>query len=78
MAARDTQIGGEHYTSLMIQPWEALEVWMSREQFEGYLLGTAINYLARSDHKADRLEDWKKARHTLDRLIELGESERRL
>jgi hypothetical protein len=34
------QIGGDHYQKV-IQPWDAMEAWMSREQFIGYLRGNA-------------------------------------
>ena len=43
---------------------------MTREQFAGFLRGNAIKYLARCDDKGG-VEDLKKARHYLDRLIEL-------
>lgn len=65
------QIGGEHYTSKRIQPWAAMEAWMSPEQFKGFLRGNAIKYLARCDDKGGR-EDLLKARHYLDKLIEVA------
>lgn len=73
MTAQDTQIGGTHYTNKAVQPWSAMESWMSREQFAGYLRGNAIKYLARCDDKGG-IEDLKKARHYLDKLIEIGKS----
>lgn len=69
MSARETQIGGDHYASKRIQPWDAMAAWMSPAQFAGYLRGNAIKYLARCDDKGG-LEDLRKARHYLDRLIE--------
>lgn len=65
-----TQVGGTHYTSKKVQPWHAMEAWMTREQFAGFLRGNAIKYLARCDEKGG-VEDLKKARHYIDRLIEL-------
>lgn len=65
------QVGGDHYTRLQVQPWAAMEAWMSPEEFQGFLRGNAIKYLARD--KGNRLEDWKKARHYLDKLIEVLE-----
>ena len=74
MNARKTQIGGSHYASKAVQPWDAMAAWMTPEQFEGYLRGAAIKYLARYPDKGG-LEDVKKARHYLDKLIEhLGAS----
>ena len=49
---RDTQVGGDHYRSKTVQPWDAMESWMSPEQFKGFLRGNAIKYLARCDDQA--------------------------
>ena len=70
--ASDMQIGGNHYTSKSVQPWAAMESWMTKEQFSGFLRGNAIKYLARCDDKGG-VEDLKKARHYLDKLIEINE-----
>lgn len=75
MAAEDTQIGGNHYASKKVQPWHAMEAWMTRDQFAGFLRGNAIKYLARCDDKGG-LEDLKKARHYLDKLIEFHSNAR--
>lgn len=72
MAAEDTQIGGTHYATKKVQPWHAMEAWMTRDQFAGFLRGNAIKYLARCDDKGG-VEDLKKARHYLDKLIEFHE-----
>lgn len=72
MAADDIQVGGAHYKSVKVQPWAAMEAWMTPEEFRGFLRGNAIKYLART--KDDRLEDLKKARHYLDKLIEIMEA----
>lgn len=74
MTADNTQVGGTHYTSKSIQPWDAMRAWMSREQFSGFLRGNAIKYLARCDDKGG-VEDLKKARHYLDKLIEFSDEE---
>ena len=66
------QVGGNHYDAKSIQPWDAMEAWMSREQFIGFLRGNAIKYLARCDDKGG-LQDLRKARHYMDKLIELQE-----
>jgi hypothetical protein len=60
-------VGGDHYLKLSIQPWEAMQAWMSREEFIGFLRGNVIKYVAREKNP---VEDLKKARHYLDRLIE--------
>lgn len=69
MTGPQKQVGGDHYAKKSIQPWDAMEAWMSPEQYAGFLRGNAIKYLARCDDKGG-LEDLKKAGHYLDRLIE--------
>jgi hypothetical protein len=70
MSANDTQIGGDHYTSKAIQPWEAMEAWMSKEAFEGFLTGNSLKYLARWKDKGG-VDDLRKAKHYIEKLIEL-------
>ena len=70
--ADSIQIGGDHYKKLVIQPWSAMESWMTKEQFIGFLRGNSIKYLARFEFKGGT-EDLKKARHYLDKLIEVSE-----
>lgn len=68
--ADDLQVGGDHYKNMGVQPWKAMESWMTPEQFAGFLRGNAIKYLARCDAKGG-LDDVKKARHYIDKLIEI-------
>lgn len=72
---KDVQVGGDHYRSKTIQPWDAMQAWMSREAFSGFLNGNVIKYLCRYKDK-NGVEDLMKARHCLDKLIEV-ESEQR-
>jgi hypothetical protein len=70
MSANDMQVGGEHYQSKTIQPWDAMEAWMTPEQFKGFLWGNVIKYVARWQDKGG-VEDLRKARHYMDKLIEV-------
>lgn len=65
-----TQVGGTHYTSKTVQPWEAMQSWMSHDEFTGFLRGNVIKYIARCNEKGG-IEDLKKARHYLDKLTEV-------
>ena len=40
--ARLHQVGGAHYTDKKVQPWDAMEDWMSEEQLKGFMLGNVI------------------------------------
>ena len=59
----------EHYR-VPIQPWDAMEAWMTGQEFHGFLRGNVIKYLARYTNKGGR-DDLLKARAYLDRLIDL-------
>ena len=67
------QVGGDHYKELAVQPWAAMESWMSEAEFEGFLRGNAIKYLARAGRKDDDLQDLKKALHYLEKLESVKE-----
>ena len=62
--ANDRQEGGDHYQNKAIQPWDYI---ISNNI--GYLEGNIIKYVSRYKEKHG-LEDLKKARHYLDKLIE--------
>lgn len=64
------QVGGLHYVDKDVQPWQAMEAWMSEEQFRGFIRGNVIKYIARYDEKGGKV-DLEKARHYLDKLIDL-------
>lgn len=61
----DIQIGGQHYKQMTIQPWDAIQDWGL-----GYFSGNVVKYVARYKNKGG-IEDLKKARHYLDKLIEV-------
>jgi hypothetical protein len=64
------QVGGDHYASKDIQPWDAMQAWMSPEAFSGFLHGNCIKYLARYRDK-NGVQDLKKCQHYLAKLIEM-------
>ena len=66
-SANTVQIGGEHYKRHDIQPWDAIHAWGL-----GFFSGNVIKYVARHREK-NGIEDLKKARHYLDKLIEIME-----
>ena len=70
--SNDKQIGGSHYLEAPIQPWDAMQSWMSHEQFVGFLRGNAIKYIARAEKKGG-IEDYRKAMHYLEKLAEVLE-----
>jgi len=69
-SANEHQEGGDHYMRQKIQPWDFIIA-----NKLGYLEGNVIKYVTRHKLK-NRVEDLKKARHYLDKLIETEERER--
>lgn len=61
------QVGGSHYKTMTIQPWDAMQAWLTPEEFRGFLKGNAIKYLARANRKGGA-EDVQKAHHYLEKL----------
>lgn len=62
-----------HYTAGGIETIDFMEAKSSPEEFLGHLRLTAIKYLSRGPYKADALEDYKKARWYINKLIETME-----
>lgn len=68
--ASQRQVGGTHYRRLEIQPWDYMKCIMTDPEFvHGYLAGNVIKYMSRYTYK-NGVEDLKKARHYLDKMIE--------
>ncbi len=66
-AANLRQVGGEHYVGLSVEPWAAMEAWMTKEEFIGFLKGNIIKYLAREKNP----NDLDKAGHYMQKLLEV-------
>jgi hypothetical protein len=58
-----------HYVTGGIETIDFMKAKLSREGFEGYLAGNVLKYISRYRQK-NGVEDLKKARWYLDRLIE--------
>jgi hypothetical protein len=65
--ANAVQEGGTHYKEMSIQAWDYIIA-----NNIGYMEGNIIKYVSRWQLKGG-VEDLKKARHYLDKLIEVSE-----
>ena len=65
MDANEVQVAGSHYKHKTIQPWDYIAA-----NALGYFEGNVIKYVSRWRDK-DGVDDLRKARHYLDKLIEL-------
>ena len=68
--ALESQVGGNHYNSMKIQP---IEYTMANEM--NPLQHTAIKYISRYKNK-NGIEDLKKAIHSLELLVQFEEAKR--
>jgi len=68
-SARLGQVGGEHYKKFKIQPWDIID-----EYGLSFYAGNALKYLLRAGNKGAKVEDLRKCRHYLDKLIEVEEA----
>ena len=66
--ANDVQVAGTHYKDKVIQPWDYIIA-----NKLGYLEGNIVKYISRWEVKGG-VDDLKKARHYLDKLIEVTEN----
>ena len=64
--ANKEQYGGSHYKTLAIQPWDYII-----QNNLGFLEGNVIKYVTRWKDK-EGVQDLQKARHFLDKLIEVN------
>lgn len=70
MAANDSMIGGDHYQKLPgEQHWDRV-VRLNLS----YLQGCATKYIERCYLKGQTLDDLKKAKHFVEKMIEVEES----
>jgi hypothetical protein len=65
--ANDVQIAGTHYKDKSIQPWDYIVA-----NKLGYLEGNIVKYVSRWKDKGG-IDDLRKARHYLDKLIEVSD-----
>ena len=64
--ANEQQVGGGHYATKAIQPWDYIIA-----NNLGYLEGNIVKYISRWKDKGG-VEDLKKAQHYLQKLIEVN------
>jgi hypothetical protein len=63
---RNHQVGGRHYASMQIQPWDIIDCYNL-----DFYLGNSIKYILRNKPGVERIEDLQKAIHYLEKEIDL-------
>jgi len=67
--ASNKQVGGDHYKCMSVQPWDFIAA-----NGLGFFEGNCIKYICRWRTKGG-IQDLEKARHYLDKLLELARAE---
>lgn len=65
MSSKAYQVGGKHYTHFEVQPWDIIDIYGL-----SFYEGNVLKYLLRK--KGSRIEDLQKAKHYLERMIEVA------
>jgi hypothetical protein len=74
-AADQRQVGGDHYKTLDVSPWEAMKYLLTEEEFIGFLKGNIIKYSIRQGRKAGSNDDGQKCLHYIQKLKEITDAE---
>ena len=71
LRAGTQQVGGDHYKTKTIQPWDVIDTFPHAEAI-GFYRGNAIKYLMRAGSKTDNpaRQDYEKALHYIEKLLE--------
>lgn len=70
--ANQTQIGGDHYKNMGVEPWDVVDTWPIEQRIGAYRHG-ALKYLMRMGSKDENLQEIKKCGHYIEKLIEVLE-----
>lgn len=62
----------KHYRKGAMQPWDIIDEWDLN-----FYEGNVLKYLLRAKHKGSQLDDYIKAKHYLQRLIDKIEDDKR-
>ena len=70
IAANERQVAGCHYKNMKVQPWDVIDS-MPHAQAIGFYRGNALKYIMRAGEKGPVREDYEKAVHYLEKLLEI-------
>lgn len=70
--AKDKQIGGRHYLDMGVEPWDVIDTWPLEQQI-GFYRGNALKYIMRAGAKDIPLQEFAKAMHYMEKLLEVLE-----
>ena len=73
MKANDVQVGGSHYKSMGVEPWDVVDTWPIEQRIGAYRHG-ALKYVMRMGTKDENIQEIRKSIHYLQKLVEVLET----
>ena len=64
------QVGGSHYKTMKVQPWDVVDTWPLEQQIGAYRAG-ALKYVMRMGSKDESIQEIGKGIHYLEKLVEV-------
>lgn len=64
------QVGGSHYKTMKVQPWDVVDTWPLEQQIGAYRAG-ALKYIMRMGSKDESIQEIGKGIHYLEKLVEV-------
>lgn len=68
--AQDVQMGGDHYKTKAVQPWDVYDTWPEQQRIGAYR-ANCIKYAMRMDDKDTPLLNAQKLMHYAQKLVEV-------
>lgn len=69
-SARDTQVAGDHYKKMGVEPWDVVDTWPLEQRIGAYRHG-ALKYLMRMGSKDQNAQEIAKGKHYMEKLLEV-------
>lgn len=68
--AKDTQVAGDHYKTMGVEPWDVVDTWPLEQRIGAYRHG-ALKYLMRMGSKDQNAQEIAKGKHYMEKLLEV-------
>jgi hypothetical protein len=68
--ANAKQVGGTHYKSMGVEPWDVVDTWPTEQRIGAYRAG-ALKYIMRMGSKDQSEQEIGKGIHYLEKLLEV-------
>lgn len=68
--AKDTQVAGDHYKKMGVEPWDVVDTWPIEQRIGAYRHG-ALKYLMRMGSKDQNAQEIAKGKHYMEKLLEV-------